>query len=435
MAVASNTKSEAKGDLHKYRAHLRMLNLKVNPVARDYILHEQEWKALMDVSYAQEQKSGRPAKMVEEEFKKNPMKIVANFVSSRLCIRSTYDTIENERQRVLILPQIQGLRDRAVADMMMDYAARRLQRIFRGFQGRAQMKRTIFRFKEREGQGEALTTKRHRMAERRQYRAWCACVVQARFKGILWRRRLMKMQGASLVVQTIFRGYSVRAKAKEEQRKKLEGARVLTVYKRGKVVSGTHLFLTVRRCGLSFKLIGRSEAHMDTFLGYVYREDVVKLLDAHNSNVTENKRADEEMAEKKKALMSGGYVESEEAHKIHALQELMKGGEEKKEKLVDVSKTIVKQWQYDRVLQVLLLNVALVDPIRACSHDMAKQEGRKVLICNPALGSSAHGHGILKFNGQKRILKDMRKSIGRYEKGLKKRQMQQEALGMPLDLY
>jgi hypothetical protein len=438
VAAASSSKNEDKGELQKYRAHLRMLNLKVNPVARDFVVHEQEWRALMKVSFEMECKSGRPMKIIEEEFRLNPMKIVANYILTRLCVRSTYDTIENERQRVLILPQIQGIRDKAVTEMMQDYASRRLQRVFRGFQGRAQMKRMIFRFKEKEAQEKITQKKRKAMADRRQYRAWCACVVQARIKGLLWRRRLNKMQGAAVTVQTAFRGFSVRQKAKEAQRKKLEGAQVLTVYKRGRVVSGVHLFLTVRRCGLSFKLIGRSEEHMDTFLGYVYREDTLALVEAHNQKVTNWKAEQAAEADRKFAIMYEGYdqsKESDEVKKIHMLQEFMKDPAKAAEKVEAIEKTVVKHWQYDKVLQVVLLNVALVDPIRACSWDMAKQEGRKVLICNPVLGRDAKGHGILKFNGQKRILKDMRKAIGRYEKGLKKRQRQQEALGKPLDLY
>jgi hypothetical protein len=231
-STATSHKNEDKADIQKYRAHLRMLNLKVNPVARDFVVHEHEWRALMNVSLEQEKKSGRPIKMVVAEFEKDPMKVVANFISTRLCIRSTFDTIENERQRVLVLPQIQGLRDSAVADMMMDYASRRLQRIFRGFQGRAQMKRMVFRFNQKEEQHEMLNVRRKKMAERRQYRAWCACVVQARFKGILWRRRLAKMLYATVRIQTIWRGYSVRQKIKEEERKKLEGAKVRARAKR-----------------------------------------------------------------------------------------------------------------------------------------------------------------------------------------------------------
>ena len=77
---------------------------------------------------------------------------------------------------------------------------------------------------------------------------------------------------------------------REEQRKKLEGAKVDIVYRRGKVVSGVHLFLSVKRCGLSFKFIGRSEEHMDTFLGFVYKEQVLVVLAAHNKWCKEEKQ-------------------------------------------------------------------------------------------------------------------------------------------------
>ena len=77
---------------------------------------------------------------------------------------------------------------------------------------------------------------------------------------------------------------------REEQREKLEGAKVDIVYRRGKVVSGVHLFLSVKRCGLSFKFIGRSEEHMDTFLGFVYKEQVLVVLAAHNKWCKEEKQ-------------------------------------------------------------------------------------------------------------------------------------------------
>ena len=268
--------------------------------------------------------------------------------------------------RILVVPQIQGLRDRAVAEMVEEYAARRLQRIFRGFQGRAHMKRMVFRKNEMEGQASDLLIMRKRLAERRQFRAFCACVVQARFKGIIWRRRLARMQGAALSIQTCYRGYATKAKIKEAQRKMLEGAKVDVVYKRGRVVSGYHLFLTVRRCGLSFKFIGRSEHHMDTFYGkkkkactiflimhesarlflslllpkattttttnpgvtrpvlqpsgYIYRENSLAILEEHNRKCREEKLRLKNEDDRQFADTYSGYdrsKESEETKTVH----------------------------------------------------------------------------------------------------------------------
>ena len=76
-----------------------------------------------------------------------------------------------------------------------------------------------------------------------------------------------------------------------------------------------------------------------------------------------------------------------------------------------------------------------MDPIKACSYDIQRLEGKKVLICDPSLGAEARGHGILQFAGQKRVLNDQRRAIARYEKNLKRTRMQQEALGLPLEKY
>ena len=226
----------------------------------------------------------------------------------------------------MVLPQIQGVRDRAVAEMIEEYAARRLQRIFRGFQGRAMMKRMVFRKNERDQQAAQLARMRKLLSERRQFRALCACVVQARIKGIMWRRRLARMQGAALIIQTCYRGFATRQKLREEERKRLEGAKVDTVYRRGKIVSGVHLFLSVKRCGLSFKFIGRSEEHMDTFLGFVYREQVLVVLDSHNKWCREEKAKAKDKQEKMRQDMYQGYDfsrESEESRTIHMMQDFM----------------------------------------------------------------------------------------------------------------
>ena len=73
-AVAQSKKGESKADIQRYKAHLRMLNLKVNPVSREFVVHEQEWRSILPAAIEMEVKSGRPAKMVEEDAKKDPMR-------------------------------------------------------------------------------------------------------------------------------------------------------------------------------------------------------------------------------------------------------------------------------------------------------------------------------------------------------------------------
>ena len=100
---------------NRYRAHLRLLNLKVNPVARDFVIHEDEWRYLLPIAIEQEKKGGRPASMVDADARKDPMKTVAGYISGRLCIRSVYDTLEEEKQRVIVVPDLQGVRDNAAS--------------------------------------------------------------------------------------------------------------------------------------------------------------------------------------------------------------------------------------------------------------------------------------------------------------------------------
>jgi len=389
---------------------------------------------MLEIAIAMEKKAGRPAKMVDDDAAKNPMKIVAQYVVSKIGIRSIFDLIDDERQRVLILPQIQGLRDKAVAEMIRDNASRRIQRIFRGFLGRSQILRMTFRVKQENEQARIVVRKRMKMSEKRLYRAMCVALVQGRIKGILWRRRLARMQGASVVIQTIYRGFMVRQAARAAQRRKFEGAKVDLVYKRGTMISKVHLFLTVHRCGLSFKLTARSEEHMDTFFGYVYREETLKLLEFHNKKLNEANERYRKLEEEEEAAKYVGYDKSKDSlatQQTHAMQQMLNNNL----KVIDEDHKEVKLWQYERILKVMIANLALVDPIKSSSFEMQKLEGTKVIVCDLKYGNKANGFGILKFNGQKRILKDQKKAIVRYERNLKRTQTRQEAHGLPIDQY
>lgn len=137
------------------------------------------------------------------------------------------------------------------------------------------------------------------------------------------------MRGASIVIQTAWRGFACRQKRQEAARKELEGARVDVVYKRGRVVSGTHLFLEVKRCGLSFKFIGRSESHMETFFGYVYREDCLRYVERHNEMVRMEVARLGEIEGRDFRSKYKGYdrsKESDDVKAMHDMQALMKRG-------------------------------------------------------------------------------------------------------------
>ena len=212
------------------------------------------------------------------------------------------------------------------------------------------------------------------------------------------------------------------------------------VYKRGRVVSGCHLFLEVKRCGLSFKFIGRSEVHMETFFGYVYREDCMRLIDRHNENVREEVRRLEEIEGANFRKKYKGYdrsKESEDTKQIHEMQAFMNrdAKAEAKKKEEDDRLREIKPWQYERILNMLLEGLALVNPIKSSSDELQKTEGSKIMIVEIDLGSTAHGNGILVFDGQKRYLKDQKKTFNKYYKELKGRQNKQKALGIAVDKW
>ena len=105
---------------------------------------------------------------------------------------------------------------------------------------------------------------------RREFEKRMAAALQSRFKGWLWRVRLRRMGEASVVAQTLYRGYAARRLREAEERRRLEGLPVYEVYQRGMTVSGVPLIVTVKKCGLSYKFIGHDLEKCTTYYGYVY---------------------------------------------------------------------------------------------------------------------------------------------------------------------
>lgn len=84
---------------------------------------------------------------------------------------------------------------------------------------------------------------------------------------------------------------------------------------------------------------------------------------------------------------------------------------------------------------ILLEGLALVDPIASSSEEIQKKEGSKILIVEIELGAKAGGKGILVFDGQRRYLKDQKKTYKKYAKELRGRQNKQKALGIEVDSW
>ncbi|CAN0064398.1 unnamed protein product, partial [Choristocarpus tenellus] len=97
-----------------------------------------------------------------------------------------------------------------------------------------------------------------------------ASTIQGLFRGVRWRRELGDMKRAAKVLQHCWKQKVARRAAEKAERLRLNGPEVVTVYKKGTVVSGTALMLSVLRCGLSFMFVGADQHECCSHRGYFY---------------------------------------------------------------------------------------------------------------------------------------------------------------------
>ena len=205
-----------------------------------------------------------------------------------------------------------------------------------------------------------------------------AARIQAGARGRFCRDDIRKMRWAADYLQRIARGARARAKAKEEARRGVEGAKVETVFAAGRRVSGADLVLTVARCGLNFRCVGQDVARGTTHKGIIPRDAVLRLLQQDNA-----------------------------AHP---------------------DRPPVRPGQAHRVLAVLLDNLALVDPIPGVPRQLCT--GDKVLVCESGRGHEVAGAGLA-ARRMGRLLADSRTSLKEHNEKVAKKNAARAARGLP----
>jgi hypothetical protein len=196
----------------------------------------------------------------------------------------TEECIDNSVYAVA-LPLVQSPRDEHAVYVQREWAALRLQRSYRGFEGKVRWYRLHEQLMQMRAQ--EMELERQEMEARRQWEAKyvAAQKIQALTRGFLQRTDIENLRRAAQALQRVFRRFRAKRLAEENERFRLEGARVETVFCRGAFIGGCSTLLTVMRSGLSFKFVAVDPLTCHTHVGYCYEKDVLLTVSQHNQKL------------------------------------------------------------------------------------------------------------------------------------------------------
>lgn len=188
----------------------------------------------------------------------------------------------------LSLPSMEYVRTQSNTKKITFYSVAMIQRIYRGFIGRSRYRRLLFRKKElvrqikkSDQQFDALIfVKRQRSAK--------AARIQAIFRGFSLRKKVQLWHLEALIIQCWGRRFLAQLKLKSLKRQKIWGPDVIKVLSRSIsfVVLNSSvtltLLVTVYRCGHNYKFQGYNYLYNQNYEGFVYQDQLQKILDKHN---------------------------------------------------------------------------------------------------------------------------------------------------------
>ena len=346
---------------------------------------------------------------------------------------------------------------------------------YRGFEGARALARMRLNMAVKEQLAKKLQRKRDRKYAKRERERISSARLQAVARGVAWRERLGAMKVHIVVCQRVYRGHRAREKINEEARRKLEGPKVVEMYRKGTVVSGTSLMLTVRRCGLCFKLIGDDLATASA-IGYIYQTQVMRLLRKCQPTDEELIKQDEALrrrnmkgwiadatgdeAIERAAELRKQRTEDEDRVARGAKKKLLKGvkrmgvlgalGDAQRKaaaakpkpaidpddpasikpiRLLMTKDTRIKPWQHERIVELLLSRLALTMPIHAPTTELQRMDVRRALVVDNELGADVRGHSIQVKDGLGRQLADCEGEIVRYFSRKKQQERLMRAMG------
>lgn len=162
-----------------------------------------------------------------------------------------------------------------------------LQRVFRGYQGRARYRRMRWKRVEfTEHQSHTSTVREAHDAVRR-WRGERLTVIQRLFRGYRWRKRLHALKVSTLQIQCAFRIYRAKRIVSAERKRRTDGAPVVAMLGQGRGVTVGEFSFTLKifRSGTNYRLEGLDMLRGAVYDGAVYTQEVMKLIKEHNAGI------------------------------------------------------------------------------------------------------------------------------------------------------
>jgi hypothetical protein len=187
--------------------------------------------------------------------------------------------VKNGYSYQMTIPKITNFRKRRMKIIARESLATRLQSSYRGYRCRNWLRERKRKLEIQRAQHLAML---QHLQERRDYlwKRYMAVVrLQSAVRGFHARRELRIKTKCAIKLQSRFRGFQVRLKIAEEKRLKALGIHAKEIYRRGHVISGHYMIITVRKCGLNYHFTGYDVEECNTSYGWVMNYQVRHLID------------------------------------------------------------------------------------------------------------------------------------------------------------
>ncbi|OWZ16243.1 hypothetical protein PHMEG_0009990 [Phytophthora megakarya] len=185
---------------------------------------------------------------------------------------------ESVLEKVMLIPSILKMRQQLRSTIVNSYAAVDVQRVYRGFRLRADVRRKRFLNDIRQKQVDEMYRLLHENYLHRELRRSSAVAIQKIFKGYAFRKLLHRWRSQAGEIQRIFRGYRGRLRAAAFRDGTCTFYMAQRIFQRGMDISGRRVMLVIEKCGLSFRLDGYDLKTCVTYHGFFSHSSSIALL-------------------------------------------------------------------------------------------------------------------------------------------------------------
>ena len=241
-----------------------------------------------------------------------------------------------------------------------EVATRNLQKTYRGFRGRLKFKRLYAKRQDWLRQLRLLDGARQRLKALRDTRYKLASRIQAMVRGVQTRELLKLKKACALKVQCRFRIFMAYKVFNEKVTRKRDGPKLIEMCSIKKFkVDDLEFSLTVWRCGFNYKLVGRQRKGAKKMVceGYVYRDELERLLRTHNDAIVCRTKDDRNK--------------------------------------------LIRAWHHERVTDFLVESIGIVSPMTRVTNQL----GNQLLLIVMNKGASVKNYHILKNHNIRQPLK------------------------------